>query len=108
MAKGAIGKENVIATLKKAFGADYIGEQDKKIYVWADDGGERCQIAISLTCPKNQLVICGIDLAQGEDMSDWDFSDDPKPAATARPFVKAEISDEEKATVADLMARLGL
>ena len=39
-----------------AFGADYIGEQDKKIYVWADDGGERVQIAIAMTCPKTPIA----------------------------------------------------
>ena len=34
MAKGTIGKQNVINKIKQAFGADFIGEYDKKIYVW--------------------------------------------------------------------------
>ena len=51
MAKGTIGKQNVINKIKQAFGADYIGEYDKKIYVWTTENGERIQIALSLTCP---------------------------------------------------------
>ena len=41
--------------LAESFGKDWIGESDKKYYVWANDGGERVQIAISLTCPKNPV-----------------------------------------------------
>ena len=33
MAKGAIGKQNVIQKIAEAFGKDFIGEHDKKIYV---------------------------------------------------------------------------
>ena len=46
MAKGAIGKQNVINKIQQAFGADYIGEYDKKIYVWTQENGERIQIAL--------------------------------------------------------------
>lgn len=57
MAKGSIAKTNVVAKLEAAFGADYIGEFDKKVYVFADDGGERVQIAIAMTCPKNEITV---------------------------------------------------
>ena len=50
MAKGAIGKQNVIKKIQTAFGADFIGEYDKKIYVYTQENGERIQIALSLTC----------------------------------------------------------
>ena len=52
MAKGATAKINVTKKIIEAFGSDFVTEQDKKLYVWADDGGERVQIAISMTCPK--------------------------------------------------------
>lgn len=52
MAKGATAKINVVNKISSAFGPDYIGEVNKKFYVWADDGGEKVQIALSLTCPK--------------------------------------------------------
>ena len=107
MAKGAIGKQNVINKIKAAFGADFIGEYDKKIYVWANDGGEMVQIAMSLTCPKNPIQV---DTSVTTSTGDWDFSDNPKinttvAVANAAP---AEITAEEKANIADLMAKLGL
>ena len=107
MAKGSIAKESVIKKIAYEFGADFIGEYDKKIYVWANDGGERVQIAISLTCPKNPIEIAAnVDTDGG----DWDFSDDAPTnikvaVANAAP---AEITAEEKANIADLMAKLGL
>ena len=55
MAKGQIAKENVEKKIATAFGEDYIGNFDKKLYVWANDGGERVQIALSLTCPKTPV-----------------------------------------------------
>ena len=107
MAKGAIAKENVTKTLAEAFGSNFIGEYDKKIYVWANDGGEMVQIAMSLTCPKNPIQV---DTSVTTTSGDWDFSDNPKinttvAVANAAP---AEITAEEKANIADLMAKLGL
>lgn len=107
MAKGAVAKENVTKVLAEAFGSNFIGEYDKKIYVWANDGGEMVQIAMSLTCPKNPIQV---DTSITTSTGDWDFSDSPKvnttvAVANAAP---AEITDEEKANIADLMAKLGL
>ena len=107
MAKGAIAKENVTKILAEAFGSNFIGEFDKKIYVYANDGGEMVQIAISLTCPKNPIQV---DTTVTTDAGDWDFSDNPKvnttvAVANAGP---AEITEDEKANIAELMAKLGL
>lgn len=55
MAKGAIAKESVIKKITEAFGADYLGEVDKKYYVQAEENGEMVQVALSLTCPKNPI-----------------------------------------------------
>ena len=107
MARGSIAKESVIKQIQSAFGDKFIGEYDKKIYVWANDGGEQVQIAISLTCPKNPIEIAtNVDTDGG----DWDFSDDAPTntkvaVANAGP---AEITEEEKANIAELMAKLGL
>ena len=107
MARGAIGKQNVINKIKEAFGTDFIGEYDKKIYVFANDGGEQVQIAISLTCPKNPIQV---DASVSLDNGDLDFTDDApktsKVAVSAAP--PAEITEEEKKNIADLMAKLGL
>lgn len=106
MAKGAIGKQEVISRIAAAFGTDYIGEVDKKIYVWATENGERIQIALSLTCPKNPVAVESNSIPE-TDSGDWDFSDD---AVVTTPVIaaKAEITQEEKDKVLDLMKKLGL
>lgn len=103
MAKGAIGKQEVISRIASAFGSDYIGEVDKKIYVWANEGGEKIQIAMALTCPKNPIMVN----TPETDSGDWDFSED-SIQTTPTPIARAEITQEEKDKVADLMMRLGL
>ena len=50
--KGDIAKKTLKEKIIAALGNDYIGEYDKKLYTWMDDGGERIQVAIALTCPK--------------------------------------------------------
>lgn len=106
MAKGAIAKELVEKKIIAAFGADYVGTVDKKIYVQAMENGESVQIAISLTCPKIPITVDNT-----VQIGDYNF-EDPTPSivttSAAGGFVAAEISDEERANVAALMSRLGL
>lgn len=100
MAKGAQAKINVTNKIANLFGEDYIGEVNKKLYVWADDGGDRVQISIALTCPKTF-----IDAPDKNYVPDNDWSDEDAPVQVPQ---KAEISAEEKKNIADLMERLGL
>ena len=104
MAKGSVAKINVIDKIRAAFGSDFIGEYDKKIYVWAEDGGEKVQIALSLTCPKTPVMVADAPVS-----GDFNFEDDaPSTVVTAAPYQPAEITQEERDTVAQLMAQLGL
>lgn len=104
MAKGTIGKANVIKKIKEAFGTDFIGEYDKKIYVYTQENGERIQIALSLTCPKVQ-----VEIANSPVTGDFNFEDDaPSAVVAAGGFQPADITDEERARVNDLMEKLGL
>lgn len=100
MAKGNVAKENVVKTISNVFGKDFIGEFDKKFYVWADDGGEKVQIAIALTCPK---VYRGVE-DTGEDAFNFE---EPAAADTPSGFKPADITKEEQETLAELMAKLG-
>lgn len=107
MARGADAKIDVAKRIAAAFGPDWVGEVDKKYYVWGHENGEKVQICISMTCPK---VPVGGASAFVEDDSDADSGDlnfesmPPKPVV----YEKAEISAEEQQTVQDLMRRLGL
>ena len=93
MAKGSEAKEYVIRKIKEAFGEDFVGEQDKKIYVWGQEGGEKVQIAISLTCPKNPIG--GLNFEEKEKI----FEEENKAV---------EITEEEKNKIDELMKRLGI
>ena len=104
MAKGTIGKQKVINKIKQNFGADFIGEYDKKIYVWTTENGERIQIALSLTCPKVPVAI-----SDNPTTGDFNFEDDaPNVVVAAGAYQPAEITKEERERVNDLMKRLGL
>ena len=100
MAKGAVAKEQIAKKMAETFGADWIGMKDKKYYLWANENGERIQIAISMTCPKTLIGEAGATA----DSNVLNFED----GATAGGETPIEITTDEKKNVADLMARLGL
>lgn len=104
MPRGSEAKIQVKKKLEEAFGSDYIGEYSNKIYVWANDGGERVQIAISLTCPKTEVGNIDLTSAAG---GGHDFSE---PTIITAPTTSqpAEITKEEEQTIEDLIAALGL
>ena len=103
-AKGTQAKEKVIEQLKTAFGQKWIGEYDKKYYIWSEENGEKIQIAITLTCPKNPVGV--VDAAPASNVLDFESMGDTIVAPTA--FEPAQVSDEERANIAELMAKLGL
>ena len=106
MAKGTQAKENLINKIIDDNRSNFIGLYDKKYYFWASENGEQIQIAISLTCPKNPIAV---DKNINLDGGDFDFSDESKSAAIAITSAEpAEITEEEKKNIADLMAKLGL
>lgn len=100
MARGNLAKEEVVKKIKEAFGKDFVTEVDKKIYLWANDGGERVQIALALTCPKT-FVEGGV-CAKASSVSDSAFD---MPSVEPQ---RAEITPEEQENLATLIARLGL
>lgn len=105
MAKGAIAKENVAKKIAQVFGADFVGEFDKKLYVWSEENGEKVQIAIAMTCPKNPVGNIDFSAEPGNSLNFEDMSAGPVAGGNA---TKAEVTDEEKKNIAELMARLGL
>ena len=101
--KGTTAKENVTKIIADAFGDNYIGEFDKKLYVWADDGSGKIQVCLALTCPK---VYRGVEETSSPEMN---FDDDESPAAEpAGNFKPADITQDEQDTLAALMEKLGL
>lgn len=101
MARGTEAKRRVTEKLKEAFGTDYVGEFAGKQIVWADDEGERVQIAIAMTCPKT-IVGAEVRAAMSGGM---DFSDGTTPVEAP---VVAEITPNEEQNISDLIKALGL
>jgi hypothetical protein len=107
MARGATAKVNVENKIKEAFGASFAGVADKKLYVWADDGGEKVQIAITLTCPK-------VNVDFGDNAGG--FIEAGPATETVAPYVGkritaepiVEMTPEEEKNIADLIKKLGL
>lgn len=103
MARGANAKIQVENIIKEAFGENFAGIADKKLYVWADDGGERVQIAIAMTCPKTNV-----------DFGETGGFIEPGSATgvyagkriETQPIV--EMTPEEQENIATLIAKLGL
>ena len=111
MARGSIAKNVVIEKIKEAFGGDYVATIDGKVYVWANDGGEKVQIALSLTCPKTMVNADGattvapakLDFGGG---GGWDF--EAMDQVTKVPENSKEITQEEQNNIETMMRVLGL
>ena len=103
MPKGAVAKSKIAEKIKNLYGADYVGEAGGKYYIYENDGGEKVQIAISLTCPKNPIGTVDMSSAFGGGL---DFEAEPVVVQTK--FEPAEITEQEVENLAAMMARLGL
>lgn len=109
--RGDQARQSVMDAITTLFAekGDLEGVQDKKIYVWAEDGpgGERIQYAISLTAPKVQ-VTCGGTVPSNDGA--WPVATSTGPAAnqvSAQP-ASVQLSAEDKAKVDELMKALDL
>lgn len=120
-AKGNVAKATVIEKIKKAFGNDFITEIDKKAYVWADDGGERIQVALSLTCPKVPIEVDAVpaetaSVPKAAEFNWGGFSAQPGAWGSAaistpkapEPKPAVEITQAERDRIEKLIEKLGL
>lgn len=100
-ARGAESKEKITQKILETFPGSFIHEKEIRVPVM--ENGEQVQIKVVLTCAKVN-VECGGDVAlPGDSVVVASTPVEVKPVATA-----IEPSAEEKKTVADLMAKLGL
>lgn len=91
--RGTLAKETVIKKIQEAFGPDFLGIVDKKLYISAKENGENVQIAITLTCPKENLEFAAAPVTQA--------------TSQATPST-AQFTSQEKETIEKLMRRVGL
>lgn len=101
MPKGTVAKAKVTQKIADAFGADFAGVVDGKIYVWENDGGEKVQIALAMTCPKVPVGV--VNTNEGHDFT----ANSTNTIMGTQTFAPTEITEEEKNTVSDLLSKLG-
>ena len=103
--RGDAAREAVKNKIIEAFGPNFVAFLDKKIYVEAQDGpgGETLQFAITMTMPKTS-----VSREEGTNTTAPASSDWSGPAAATPVATPTEITDDDKAKVAELMKKLGL
>lgn len=96
--RGTEAKNYVTKKIQEAFGPSFLGIVDKKLYISVKENGENLQVAISLTCPKENLEFAA-DVAQttGEAAA-------PQIGTSA----SAQFTAKEVETIEELMKRVGL
>ena len=100
MARGAVAKEIVFNKILETFEGSFMYNGNKEVRIPFEEGGEVVQLKIAATCAK-------IPVPDPEHESETVVFNVNSPAADA-PQASAEITDEEKQNVADLLASLGL
>lgn len=108
MAKGDIGKQLIINKIKDAFGEDFVGVVDKKVYLWTKENGERIQIALTLTATKNPITPDGAPATTGSLDFGGGLDFEAMDSGSLIPSKQAKISEDEKNNIAELMKKLGL
>lgn len=100
--RGDLAKQSAIATIQEAFGENFVGLVDKKLYINVKDGpnGEVVQLAIALTMPKTPVTADAVPVAAPKV--------DANAAWESKPSTPTKLSADDEKKVADLCARLGI
>ena len=112
MARGNAAKEEITKKIIETFGQDNTILYDKKLYITTKEDGAPIQVCLSLTCPKTMVTPSGATAPTEPPKSafgnGFNFEDLGLETSEPAAFKPADITPEEKATVRELMARLGL
>lgn len=101
--RGDIARQAVYDKIAAAFGADFLGINDKKLYVQTKEGAENIAFSIAITMPK---VVPEFFVASSETTNTSAPAWETQNAIPAKP--KATLSEEDKDKIDDLMRKLGL
>ena len=114
MAKGAVAKQEIFDKMLKTFGGSFMYNGGKELRIPWNENGVDVQIKVALTCAKDNVFAPGM---HGDPVGE-PGERGIENAATAQeagqfmnfpePHKKAQITEEEKKNVEDLMKALGL
>lgn len=106
MAKGSIAKNEVYGKIMEIFPDSFMYNDGKELRINTEEDGEPIQIKLVLTAAKTPVsngednVLPGAEVPFNESLVESKVAE-PAPAP-------AQISDEEKQSIQNLMSRLGL
>ena len=103
-ARGTQAKAEITQKIIEIFGQDKVVQSSGKLYINTIENGEKLQICLTLTCPKTMV---GAEAAPTVSSGNA-FDSFGAPPVVAEPYKPAEISQEERDTVRELMSKLGL
>ena len=103
MARGSEAKAKIAKKIIECFGQEHVIESGGKLYINTTENGEKIQICLAMTCPKTMV---GEDAPVAAPSTGNAF--DNFLTSNTEPFKPAEITQEERDTVRDLMTKLGL
>lgn len=105
---GTEAKDKLIKRFIEAVGDDYLGSPDGKTYYFnSTENGQKKQVKITLTIPKDPLNFGEKSVI--EDTGNWDWSEPAAiPAAIPAAPASTEITQEEQDNLRALLEKLGL
>lgn len=104
MARGALAKEEIFAKILETFDGSFMYNNGKELRIPWNEGGNEVQIKVALTCAKDNVSPTGetVEKSAAVAQETGDFMNFPAPKK------RAEITEEEKQNVNDLLKALGL
>lgn len=104
MAKGSIAKSEVYSKVMGMFPGSFMYNDGKELRINMEEDGEPIQIKLVLTVAKTPVSNGDDNALPGAAVA----SNDTSVASEVTTSVPAQVSDEEKQSVQDLMSKLGL
>ena len=104
MAKGSIAKNEVYNKVMKMFPGSFMYNDGKELRINMEEDGEAVQIKLVLTAAKTPVSSGDDNAVPGAAVA----SNDTPVASEVATEAPAQVSDEEKQSVQDLMSKLGL
>lgn len=104
MARGAVAKEEIFARILETFEGSFMYNNGKELRIPWNEGGNEVQIKVALTCAKDNVSPTGetVEKSAAVAQETGEFMNFPAPKK------RAEITEEEKQNVNDLLKALGL
>lgn len=104
MARGSLAKEEIFGKILETFEGSFIYNNGKEIRIPWNEGDNLVQIKVTLTCAKDNVDPIGEVLSKGAAAPKEEDATTNFPT----PRKKAEVTEEEKKNIDDLLASLGL